>query len=74
MIRRIARALGVGRRWGVRYGGSLERTGFVSRTEAELFGQNSGRAYVVFQYTPVDLRIDARRESSSRDRFVGGAS
>jgi hypothetical protein len=74
MIRRILRSLGVGRRWGVRYGGDKERTGFTSRTAAETFGQDTGRAYVCFDYEPLDLRIDASRASSSRDRFVGGGA
>lgn len=58
--RRIQAWLGLGRRYGLKFNGSVEITGFVSEGEAEAWVRDQGsrvRNYVIFMYEPIDLRV-----------------
>ena len=67
----LAAWLGLGRRYGVRcHGGTQERTGFLYAAEAEAWGTEFYGAHVVFQYEPIDLRIQPS-EYSGRMHFTG---
>jgi hypothetical protein len=70
LIRALKSALGVGRRYGVRFAsGSKERTGFYSQREAREWLSDRGYVGVVFMYAPLDLRIDT--SAPTRPYFCG---
>lgn len=74
LVRRLNRHFGIGRRYGVRFAnGSKERTGFTRLADAEVYGQNSGYAYVVFEIARVlDMRLETRPERAiGRDHYTG---
>lgn len=63
LVRRLVRALGLNRRYGVRFdNGSTEHGGFRRRYQAEAFGQDSMVPFIVYNYEPaIDMRINGSK-------------
>lgn len=63
----LRRVLGLNRRYGVRWNGGQEKSGFLYQGEAERWLRERGLIGVVYRYEPLDLRVlteaPATRES-----------
>jgi hypothetical protein len=58
MIRWLIRVLGLKRRYGVRFDGNQERTGFQTRRHADNWAKENCKSWIVWDYDPaVDMRL-----------------
>jgi hypothetical protein len=53
----LRRVLGLNRRYGVRWNGGQEKSGFFNRGEAKRWLRERELIGVVYEYEPVDLRL-----------------